>query len=272
MYKGMLGVLAKSVDDIANNIYQSLQDLVFTPTNLNNVFLLTNYVHYAQILAAAWLTLVLVIKAGQGAFLDQVFGETSIGELAQRAIAAYGMIYLFPWLIDNLWLKANNYLVEAIFSLKVTNNPMDTLQCFIAGGGGLWTTAMAIAMLIAAIWLCVTATIRYVEIMGFYLFSPVIATSLAYKGELFPVFAKELSAVVFSQVWQATCIYLMFGFLSCGDGLLNRYLAIAVLIVAGKGPAFLKGWAYYSSGLTKSVGGGVKNATRMAVYGSLRKI
>jgi hypothetical protein len=272
VYNGIIGSIGKMINDMIQEVFKSLQDTVYQPTDLSKIFQLQQYVKYAQYAALGWLTFVLVVKAGQGAYLDQIFGQISMGELLQRAIAGYGMIYLLPWAIENIWIYSSNLLVKAIFSLPINNDPQATFKCFLVVGPGTMGLVLGVAILIFAIVLLITSVIRYAEIMGFYMFSPIIATSIAYKGDLLVLFAKELTAVVFSQVWQVSCVYLVMGLLTCSQGLMSYLIAFGVLWVAAKGPSFLKGWAYYSSGMTKSMGSAVTQSVRMAAYSAIRKI
>lgn len=260
------------LSELIVDLKESLNLVLFTPTEIDKLLAIKHFLIFFQWVAAIWIPVVATIN-GASSLSSQWIGSQYVEpqEIIGRAVFAEMMVWFFPWFLENFILKINNLLVEAILSFPIdgVNTAMVLLTPQTAIGYLIFVVAIyTITFLI----LLIQSLIRYAEIMVFYLASPIVATSLAYRGEMFSFFFKELLAVVFTQVYHVAIIHLLFSvMLGNNMGFMSYLIGIGFLIVAIKGSTALKGWLLYSTGTGRGIAGAGGQVSRMAVYRYMAK-
>lgn len=245
-----------------------LQKWVFKPVNLMEGVMVDQTLEAVQYIALGLLILNSMYEILKSMY-EEGYGEGGlpIDAILLKAIKSFALIYLSPWLLTDVFLKANDLLLQVISELG-TNELMTTVsdsfmqEDSLLNGGFLIMCLVLLVYGIGLVVLAILAGFRYVQLIYLVSLSPLLAVSSSGKGDAYNTWIRESVAVTFTQSFQCWSLWLVSSQLlnSVGsatfstENVWNVLVAIAFLVGTITGPAFLKKWLH-SSGMGGAAGG-----------------
>lgn len=255
--------------DLLNSAFKLVVDNILAASDLYKYFEdLDKYLIYAQTLAGS-LLVVTVVWQGFKQLSGRAFNEEekSIETLAIQTIFSGFFIYFLPKSVSYLFLPANNAVAGLISSIGTEivisefQKKLGLLDSLANVGGAV--IMMMLILGIAFLILGIVSGIRYVELIIAVLAAPFSSISIVKNGEGVSVWARETTAIVFSQCIHILLLKIMMGIMGKVDGIMMIVLCLGVLSSMIKGPQILRTYLY-STGVSSASVGAIGQGTRMA--------
>lgn len=267
---GFWKMLSNFATDTLNSAIELIIDVVVKLSSIDQYFDTGRYLPYIYAIAGAILVLCVVkealkIQAG-------ISEDRSISNLAMRIIVAGTSIYFLPWMLKNVLIPANNFLMDLINSIgiEITVDKMkEILTSAILSEGTSVATFVVVIFTVWAVSLAifsVAAGIRYAELILAILMAPIIATSFVKDGEGITAWIMDTICLVFTQSIHLILLQVLLQVnLTAGNGgMIPLIISIGIVTVALRGPKVIKKYLY-TSGVGGASVGAAGNAGRMAM-------
>ncbi|MNW32173.1 hypothetical protein D3C74_91090 [compost metagenome] len=268
-------LIVKPVKEFIIGIFETamvgLQQWVFHPVNIMEELMVKETIQAIQYVALGLLVLNVMVEILKSMY-EEGYGQGGlpIDAIITKTIKSFALIYLSPWIMTDILLKANDKLLEVV-SMLGGNEIMVTIQDSflqentILNGGFMIMSLVFLIYGIGLVVLAILAGFRYVQLIYLTSLSPLLAVSSSGKGEAYNTWIRESVAVVFTQSFQCWSLWLASTQLLkdigsstfSTDNAWRVLIATAYLIGTITGPSFLKKWLH-SSGIGGAAGGAAK--------------
>lgn len=260
---------------LLSKAFEGITYVVSQPTDIDSLPYIGATLLYAQRIAMS-LAVISFLYQLLKRMIEQGYGDGGkpVEILIGQAIKTVALIYLSPWILKEVLIKANNALLPVVSSIGVSiggydPNLSDNLAAAVVNHSIMLreTTGVIILMLlllviliIGLIILVILASIRLAQLGFLAAIGPILAVSAQDKGEAFNTWIREAVAVTFTQLLHVWLLGYLMNLIMSGD-FWNMLASIGVLVIMIGGPSVIKPYLH-SSG----VGGAITGTGRAIAY------
>ena len=268
-------VLADIFEPIFNTMLLVLDKVLADPANFDSVSFIRTVKNGMATIAFS----LLVTTLGFRGLMYMINGTTGanntpMSDLLARAFQSAVLIVSLPWLLENVILKANAFMMGWIGSVGV-DFKAGLKAILFPSSVGLTVTIIFVIWLISLIALLWANAVRSAELIFLYMMGPLIAVSQAGRGEALQIWITQSIAVAFTQSFQFAAVGLSFNLLNVStvtdaSGWWKYLAGIGAIVVAIRGPQFLKQFLY-STGTAGAAGGAAQQIGGTMMYKHMMK-
>ncbi|MCJ8341634.1 MAG: hypothetical protein MJH09_02100 [Cetobacterium sp.] len=268
--KGVEGFFGNMANQLLAQAFKMMTHFLLNFSDINEFLDVKKYLTYSQAIAGSFL---LATIAWEG-FKYQSGGlnskTNSISELVTKMVYAGAGIFILPWSVTKIFLPMNDLVVKLISEIgvdyKVEFNKITDVFLKLSDQGIVIIFALLV-MAIAFFILAIVSAIRYVDLVISILISPFCAVSVINSADGATTWAKETTAIVFTQSIHLLLVQILIRIMTKNQNLIGILLSIGTIVVMVKGANVLKPYMYKSG-----AGAGTMSIGSMAIMKSNFKI
>lgn len=201
-------------------------------------------------------------------FLMQNLGDyrgRSGQEIVMKTFFGVALAAGAPFLMTDVLLKINNVYCKALLKQGVDVDKFSNL-ILNPSFTNLAVTFAALTMAICYLVLAIQYIIRQAELCVLFVGAPIAGVSIVNEDmNIWPIWWRETIAVIFTQAFQLTILYIILNQVGNSKDLNGYIMAIGLTVVLITGPKYLRTFIY-STGAGKSMVGAAQGTGKMAIY------
>jgi hypothetical protein len=261
----LIETLKELIQGFANAAFKWLEVYMLKPYSLTNGYLgdMHEWVLPIAISLSSLLFTFNILK-----YIFQNMGDYSNrsgSEIAVKTLMGIALACGSPFIMKDVLLKINNVYVKALLSQGIDVDKFSNL-ILNPVTSNLSISFAAFTMVICYLVLACQYIIRQAELAILFIGAPIAGISIVNEDlNIWPVWWREAVAVVFTQSFQLTILWVILNQIGNGKDLNSYILAIGLTIVLIIGPKYLRTFIY-STGSAKTLVGAAQGTGKMAVY------
>ncbi|MEN3781520.1 conjugal transfer protein TrbL family protein [Priestia megaterium] len=269
MFKSPIEWLIEALKDLIQNFadaaFKWLKIYLLKPTSLKGGYL-EDVNDWVLGIAIGLMSVLLAYNMLKYLF-QNISGNSSRSgqEIMVRTFFGVALASGAPFIMTDVLLKINNAYCKALLSQGVDVEKFSKL-ILNPSTANLAITFAAFTMAVCYLVLAIQYIIRQAELCVLFVGAPLAGISIVNEDmNIWPIWWREVVAVVFTQAFQLTILYIILNQVGNAKDLNGYIMAIGLTIVLITGPKYLRTFIY-STGAGKSMVGAAQGAGKMAIY------
>lgn len=238
-------VLGKIMNPIYSGMLSALRAVLINPTNMRGIKYIDQLELGMQVLAGALLVTTIAFRGLMYMINGTTGGNNApISDILARSWMAAILIFGLPWILENVFLKLNEFLMAWVNSIGV-DFQNGLLLIVFPSGQGLTNVIMFCIWLLSLIGLLWSNAVRCAELIFLYIIAPLLAVSQAGRGEALQMWIIQAISVSLTQVVQFALVGLSFNLMQgAGFEWWTYITGIGAIVLAIRGPQVIKQFLY----------------------------
>jgi len=268
-----LGDLAK---DLAKEALDGINSSLIDDTDISSLPYVSEALRATQAIAGGMVALVcgfeILSRMGLRSFSSD---ERSSAEIYRGVIVSIFLIMFLPYLLESVIIPINNALLAKVKQIGNNEgiNALTDILLFSLPQGATAMTLLFLVFAVICLILAIVSAIRYIELSIVFIISPLVALSAMRNYEAIGIWARETTAIVFTQVVHVFLLNLLFAYVDDGVTFWGILKSIGVIVVMLRGPQVLRQFLYATgtgNTIVNAAGGGGRMVAMKLMAQSLK--